>query len=288
MRRGLATLALLVLAACRPPSEPANPALWRVDGPNGERAWLFGTIHTLARPVAWRTAKVDAGLRASDRVMVEIAALDDDAALERTFAGLARTPGLPPLSARVPADERPALAKVLAEAGLKDDGFGETETWAAALMLASATEGQAGAHPEWGVDRAVVAAAQGKKIEEFEGAARQLAIFDRLPEPAQRRLLAAAVAGAATAPGDAAALAAAWRRGDIARIGQETTRGMLADPLLREALYAGRNRVWLARIEATMRDGGRPFVAVGTAHLAGPDGLPKLLVQRGYAVTRLE
>ncbi|MCG6121031.1 MAG: TraB/GumN family protein, partial [Blastomonas sp.] len=37
-----------------------------------------------------------------------------------------------------------------------------------------------------------------------------------------------------------------------------------------------------------MRLGARPFVAVGAAHLAGPDSVQALLEARGYTVTRLQ
>jgi uncharacterized protein YbaP (TraB family) len=33
---------------------------------------------------------------------------------------------------------------------------------------------------------------------------------------------------------------------------------------------------------------GRPFIAVGAAHLAGPDNLITLLEQRGFRVTRVQ
>jgi len=271
---GLAALALFS-AHTRP--DPAHPALWQVEGPGGQSAYLFGTIHTLPRPAAWRGPAVEQALANSDRIIVEIAQLNDSA---RVFQSLAHTANLPPLDQRVRPDQRARLAAALAAIHRQPGDFTDTETWAAALMLAH-DDGD----PAHGVDRALLADPAGKPIEEFEGAARQLALFDRLPETAQRRLLADAIAGEQTSP---QALAQAWRDGDITTIARETSQGLLADPTLREALYTGRNRAWAAQLIATMARGGHPFVAVGTAHLAGPDGLPVLLAARGYRVRRLQ
>lgn len=282
MVSGLGALALF-LAVSRP--DPARPALWRVDGPGGQSAFLFGTIHALRRPAAWRDAAVDQALGQSDRIIVEIAALGNDAATARVFEGLAHSPALPPLDQRVPPDQRPRLAAALAAIHRQSSDFTDTETWAAALMLAH-EDGD----PAYGVDRALLAQAGGKRVEEFEGAARQLAIFDRLPETAQRRLLCEAIANDDGQDGSEAGdtLAQAWRKGDVDTIARETRRGILADPVLREALYTGRNRAWAAQVITTMARGGHPFVAVGAAHLAGADGLPAMLAARGFHVRRLQ
>ncbi len=280
----LAVTWLAYSALLRP--DAATPALWRVEGANGQQAYLFGTIHALPRPAAWRGAKVDAALEASDRIVVEVAALGDDAGMARAFDALAHTPAqvatLAPLDQRVEPARRPALLAAITRTGRSAGDFSDTETWAAALMLAKAEDA---GDPVHGIDRAVLAARGSRPVVELEGAAHQFAIFDRLPEAAQRRLLAEAVAGVG---GDPAALANAWRKGDVATIAAETRKGMLADPVLREALYTGRNRAWAARIAGIMAQGGKPFVAVGMAHLAGEDSLPAMLAARGYRVTRVQ
>ena len=115
-----------------------------------------------------------------------------------------------------------------------------------------------------------------------------MGLFHGLPEPSQRALLGAVVAGAASAKADADAMAQAWRRGDMALIERNTHTGMLADTALRQTLFVARNQAWAADIATRLSRGAHPFVAVGAAHMAGPDGLPALLATRGFTVRRVE
>jgi len=274
------------LFACGPEPQPAKPALWRVEGPGGQTAWLFGTIHSLPRPARWRSAAVDSAFARADRIVVEVAGLDDDAAMAEVFTRLARTPGLPPLSQRVRPDLRPALARLLGKGGMEESRFRDVETWAAALTLARIGE-KAGDSAN-GIDRAVIAGAGGKPVVELEGAARQLGIFDALPEPEQRDLLNAVVGDPGAIGGEDTRLAETWRQGDMAAIEAETRTGLLADPELREALFTARNRAWSRRIAEMLGRGERPFVAVGAAHMAGPEGLPAMLAAQGFRVKRVQ
>jgi uncharacterized protein len=283
---GAALALLLALGGCNQPEpETVKPALWEVTGPAGEQGWLFGTIHALPAPVEWRSPKVKTALIGSDRLVLEIKNADDPAALAEIFARLAHTPGQPPIDQRVPAETRQPLDRLLAKGGLAGRRFDNVETWAVAITLSQAASKEMDSRH--GIDREITRAAAGKPITELEGAETQLRIFDSLPEKEQRDLLAAIVQEA----GDDTMqdrLGKAWSSGDMAAIEAETHTGLLADPELRAALLVDRNADWADKVAAMLKTGSRPLVAVGAAHMAGPDGLPALLAARGYTVTRIQ
>ena len=286
MRRALASCLAIMLAGCGLGSDPATPALWHADCPGTGEAWLFGTIHALERPAAWRGETVDKAMDKADLVMVELADHGDPKAAAATWATLAEGRGMPPLSARVSPERQGDLAMALKRTGLENRDFSDTETWAAALTIAQAARHRLDSAN--GIDQAVLGAMRGKKVEELEGRKGQLSIFDRLPQAEQRDLLDAVLADATSGTDESAAIAAAWRKGDMTTIARQTETGMLADPELREALFTARNRRWSERIIAAMARDSRPFVAVGAAHLAGPQGLPAMLREKGCAVERVQ
>lgn len=285
-QRTLAPVLAMLLAGCAATPDPATPALWQADCPGARQGWLFGTVHALERPAAWRGEMIDKAMAESSLLMVELADPGNATAAARVWARLSESRDQGLLSARIAPGQRNDLAKVLDSNGLGDDQFAEVETWAAALTIAqSASRHLDSAH---GIDKAVLKAMKGTPVAELEGREAQLAIFDRLPESEQRDLLAAVVADAARSRDEAADIAAAWRRGDMTAIARATEQGMLADPELREALFTGRNRRWTTRVLEAMSKGERPFVAVGAAHLAGPQGLPAMLRASGCAVERAQ
>src|SRR3546814_5235275 len=95
--------------------------------------------------------------------MIEVANIADEAAVGATFAKLAKSEGQPPLSQRIDPSERPALAALLKRNGFHDGDFAATDTWAAALMIVR--QDKEGSDPRYGVDRAVIAQAEGRSEE---------------------------------------------------------------------------------------------------------------------------
>jgi len=287
----LAPVLALLLAGCSDPAgevadgSPPAPLLYEIASADGAvEGWMLGTIHALPPGARWRTPAIARVVGEADLLVVEIAELGESAGLSRIFAELAVSPDLPPLDQRLPADLRPTLEALLARGELELAAFHQTETWAAALALARI---DAEGDPANGVDRAVIADLAGRPVRELEGARAQLAIFDRLPEPDQRAMLAGVIREAERARADPARLQRAWLAGDAATIEQSTRTGILADPNLRAALLVERNRRWAAALVPLLEQPARPLVAVGTAHLVGPEGLASLLEAAGYRIRRL-
>lgn len=276
--------ACLALVACSPRDSgpPSNPAIWEVSRGGVPVGWLFGTIHALPDERSWRSPSVTRAIARADLLVVEAADLDRTS-LRAAMDALATPVSGPPLAARLPPRLRPRLAELEDAARLRARSLDKQETWAAALALAA----QAGGPKAAGVDQALLADFRGRPVQALEGARRQLAIFDALSEQDQRDLLAAVVEGAANAPQLERRVAEAWRTGKLAELTPLLDTGILADPELRNALLVDRNIAWMEKVAKLLGTKRRPLVAVGAAHMLGPDGLPALLAERGFTVRRL-
>lgn len=278
-------LALLAIAACdRPLPTEARPALWRVA--DGDTViWLFGTIHALPPGVAWQTLVVARAVREADTLILEVPPADPQAA-NAAFRAVAEAPGLPPLLTRMPLPLRAGVARALAATGQSADAFDGYKTWAAALALTAAAGGKRGATGGDGVEAVLAHAFAGRAIGALETRAGQFALFDRLPEAAQRALLLQAAA-AATRQGPDDATTTAWERGDERAL-TATLAPLAATPALERPLVADRNARWTTAIARRMARPGRVLVAVGAGHLVGPGSVVARLRARGWRVVRVQ
>lgn len=259
----------------------ASPALWHVTGVDGAQAWLFGTVHALPDGAHWQSDAVDQAFAASDVLLVEIADLGDGAKAASEFRRRAFVSGLPPLLDRVSAQDKPSIEALVERSGASLADLDGMKSWGAALMLSSAVRSS---KPENGVDRALLT--RGKPVRGLESFGSQYQLFDRLAEQDQIDLLLA-VAQEAQAHDPVPALES-WLTGDLAGLETLAQGGMLADPELRAALLDTRNREWADKVAEAMQSGEKPFVAVGAAHMLGPNGLPGLLQMQGLSVRRLQ
>ena len=200
------------------------------------------------------------------------------------------SPGLPPLSERVPADLRPKLEAAIAESKIPAAVFNQMETWLAAITFIQLRLQQIGMDGKHGVEEVLKQqfTAGSKPIGQLETNAEQLGYFDTLPADAQVELLRGAVDDKEAFRAELDAMLTAWARGDVGGIAKSFDANLVDVPALREALISRRNASWSNWIERRMGQPGTVFVAVGAGHLAGPDSVQQYLQGRGYKVRRVQ
>jgi uncharacterized protein YbaP (TraB family) len=283
-------LALLLLSACSadkaPRGDAGGPALWRVQKGDVD-AYVFGTIHVLPAGVAWETARMRDAMTRADRLVLEATGLDDAAGSQAIFQKMGQSPDLPPITQRVPPAQRGALEALIVKGGMSEPMLSAYESWAAAMLVSTVMQSELALSGAEGVEPALTKEfrAAGKPVEGLETIADQFGLFDHLPENTQRAFLSETVGQAGDMQAQFDTMMAAWMRGDTQAIARDFVAELASEPELVGPLLTDRNRRW-ANAVAGMR--GRPFIAVGAAHLAGPDNLISLLQAKGFMATRVQ
>ena len=272
-------------------TESANPLLWeiaRADGPDAGKVegWLLGTIHALPDNASWRSESIDRVISDADLLAVEVADMGDGRAMASAFLPLAFSAGQPPLTTRVPVDQRSRLAELVEDSSYRLEDFSRIESWGAALILAQTVRTDTDITN--GIDRELIGDFGRRQIVELEGARAQFLAFDGLSEKAQRAMLAGIVEESEAELAYRMRPVTLYLAGDAVGLEQLTHDGMLANEEIREALLTRRNARWIAPIEALLADNPQALIAVGAAHMVGDDGLVALLRAKGYTVRRLD
>jgi uncharacterized protein YbaP (TraB family) len=291
LRRGAlgAVLAGAALAfGLQAPLAQAEPALWEAQAGPGT-VYLFGTVHLLKKDLAWRTPKIEAAFAASHELWLEIKEVGDPMALRPLVLkyGYDRDH---PLSSKLSDEDKALLAKDAAALGLPLSALEPMRPWLAAITLSIGPMTKAGYDPESGVDLALKtkARARHERIRTFETAEQQLRYFADLSPESELAFLHQTLKDFDLDLKEMDEVAGEWADGDVDGI----DKGMLADmrkeaPVLYELLMKKRNEAMADQIAARLARGGTIFVAVGAAHLAGPDSIQAALERRGIHVKRL-
>lgn len=279
---------LLSLAMLLPMAAVAQPALW-VARHADTTIYLFGTVHLLPNDTAWHYPALDEALAKSDTLYIEIT--DDNPA---NVAALVLKYGLDPshpLTDRLDQAQLRQLEAAADQAGVP--GGMQTlrimRPWLAALTLAAAPLLKAGLDPQHGVDKQLKAQmlAAGRQVRGLETAEQQIRYLADMPESIQLAFLRSTLKDIDKGPAELTELIDAWKAGDIARIAHIEDEDMRQQsPALYQRLLVERNQAWATKIAALLKAPGTVFVAVGAAHLAGPDSVQMRLQKAGIEVDR--
>ena len=288
MMRMRALLFALLLASVAGPAM-ARPGLWVVRDAD-TTIYLFGTVHLLPHDTDWRFPALDKALADSQALYVEI--VDDDQA---NMTALVLRYGMDmahPLTGLLTPFDRDRLERAARLANVPGGvaSLNMMRPWLAALTLTVAPLTQAGLDPAQGVDRQLRAAMEkaGKPVRALETAEQQIRFLADMPQAMQLAMLRSTLRDTDRATVDLEAIIQAWKRGDdkaLARLENDLMRK--EEPRLYQRLLVERNEAWARQVAAMLQQPGTVFVAVGAAHLAGPDSLQEQLEKQGENVDRL-
>ena len=260
--------------------------LWRLSK-GGHSSYLYGTIHMAKREWAFPGPKILQALREIDTVALEVDPLDAQTRQELS-SGLKRAPA----QLELPPDLKNRIARRIAFECVRPETLEALAPDVQVMALTILAARRGGLELSYGIDGVLAGFARGAKKR----------VFALETSDAQLRATRAATGGASAAAlekaldelesgrtaANFARLAAAWAEADLTQIqprekaaddsASGTSRSVSAQVL------DDRNRGMAAGIDALHSSGSNVFAAVGSLHLVGTVGLPRLMSEMGYKV----
>jgi uncharacterized protein len=304
MKRTLRTLALLTLtlpaAAQTPaPTTPtiqteATPALWQIKTPHAT-LYLFGSIHAMKKEVHWETPKIQDALAASSTLYLEITELDPASvqAAQPEILQLGTDPEHP-LSTKITKPDIELLDAALKTMGLPgEQAFEPMQPWLAYLSISVLPMMRAGYDPSSGIDQALQKEAKtaDTPVKGLETLSQQLHYMADMAPALQVQMLHQALADLPKNTAEVNTLVSNWTHGDVEAIAKMGSDEMKTKyPELYQKLLIDRNQNFADQLTTLLKDPAAKttFVAIGAAHLAGPESVLAILEKRGFPATRVQ
>jgi uncharacterized protein len=264
-------------------------ALWEVHGKHNT-VYILGSIHVL-RPSDYPLAPAMlSAYRAAQFIYMEVNLQElDSQAVQAELLSSAIMPedkGLPAVLGK----ERYGRAYALAhEVGVALPSFDQFAPWFAAEAISQQQLMHLGFNSQSGVEAYFLerARADGKSVGGLETLHDQIALFQNMPLDSQANYLLSSLEQARELPKEVDEMVRAWQRGDTEWFTNELKSELGDDPQLYQSVLVARNRKWLPKIEALLKDDRNYLVIVGTGHLVGRGSVIDLLKKDGIGATQL-
>jgi uncharacterized protein YbaP (TraB family) len=287
MRRILALACLAILCGSVRADGGAH-ALWEIHGKHNT-IYLLGSIHVL-RPSDYPLAPelLDAYTRVQSIYMeVNLQDMDAQSMQAELLASAMLRDGktLPGILGKQRYDHAAALAH---DVGVDLSNFDQFAPWFAAEAISQLQLMQLGFQPQSGVEMYFLqrAKSDAKSVAGLETVHDQIALFDALPMDAQAEYLLSSLEEAHDLPKEVDSMVKAWNRGDTLWFERQLKSEFGRDPSLYQSVLVARNRKWIPKIEALLKEDKNYLIIVGTGHLVGAGSVIDLLKKDGIGATQ--
>jgi uncharacterized protein len=293
--RGLALALVLACATAAASADdvtpPARALLWQVSSKT-TTLFLFGTIHVGRSEFYPLPQSVERALAKSKSLVVE--ANISQSARETTAAKAGFYTPPDSVEKHIPADLLEQVKALLPKYGMTVAGASTMRPWLLGITLTLRELGKYGFDSYLAVDLYLMdqASREGKPIVALESADAQAAMFQAFSAEEELAVLQGSVKQIRDGRTSQIILDVvnAWGVGNATRCERAFAASYADLPLaarINAKLIDERNLAFLKQIEAFLKDGEPRFVAVGTAHLLGKNGIVQSLKRRGYKVRQL-
>jgi uncharacterized protein YbaP (TraB family) len=256
---------------------------------------LFGTLHVGLPEFYPLEPRLTEALAKASTLALEIDPEQPRAQLLsalRSYGMLA--PGVPGYEG-LSADEKVRLNKLILQGGLDAAQALQFKPVLLATMLTMAEYSKQGYRPELASDRvlAKLARQDNVRVMELESLGSQLAMLDRLAQPARLRFLQEMMgtieSGAQKT--EAQAMVQAWSTADQRALDAIAARcatdASVSGRFVTQVLLKERNAALADKLAQLLRGEDRTVAAIGVLHLLGAESVPALLQARGISVERI-
>ncbi len=277
-------LVLITLGKCYYSEAQENSLLWKISG-NGlqQESYLFGTIHLICEDDFWMDEAVSIALNQSKQVLMELDL--DDPAMMAQMQQLSMRPGMKNISENLSEEDKKVLDdyfKTNYGAGMDQLGILKPFTLSTMALMKSLPCEKTKSYEEYFKNSATTS---NKEILGLESVADQMSIFDQIPEKTQISELVKMIQEG-SGDEEFAELVTLYRSQNLSKMLEFMTDDWLfAD--FKEIMLDQRNQKWIPLIEEKIAQ-TPTFIAVGSGHLPGDQGVISLLRKQGYQVTPIQ
>jgi uncharacterized protein YbaP (TraB family) len=288
IKNGLQLYSFLLSLVCASLAHADSP-VWRVS--KGEmNLYLGGTIHVLSPADYPLPAGFNLAYQQSDKMIFEtdFAQLKSPETQQKLLLK-SLYPGDKTLKSVLSPETWQQLEKHLSERGLPADTMLKFKP-GMMIMVLTMIELQRLGLAGTGVDEfyALQAINDGRTLGKLETIDEQLDFVTNLGKGREDALIAYTLRDLEKLPTLLKKLKSSWRQGDVQQLNTLMLVPVQRDyPQIYSQLLVNRNKAWVPKIEAMLKDKEVEMVLVGALHLVGKDGLLNQLKAKGYQVERL-
>jgi len=269
-------------------TENENVCIWKIES-DSNTVYLLGSIHFLNQADYPLDDRYDQCFEDAENVVFE---LNFDSTQTPAFQQYTLLKAFCPQGGtfkKSVSDSTYALVKnKLLELGMPIEKLNAFQPWFIAITMLSLNLQKLGFDPTLGVDQHFFELAKEaqKNIIGLESPEFQLDLLATLGGENQEDFIVKSIDQFDEMESSIHDLVDAWDVGDLEKLDELLNKGFEEYPALKQSLLIDRNYNWLDDVIEYTKDNEDYLVIVGSGHLAGEEGLIKLLKAQGYSVER--